>query len=64
MRGRKETLTVVGLMGESVIPEIRRRWNTMGLMRRRLGRAPLTADKGSQGTKAPDVYSSPSADRT
>jgi hypothetical protein len=57
---QKETLTA----GEVVIPEIRRRWSTWGLMRRmRPGRARLIADRGSQGTKAPDVDSSPFADK-
>jgi hypothetical protein len=51
--------------GEVVIPEIRRRWSRWGLMRRmRPGRARLIADRGSQGTKAPDVDSSPFADKT
>jgi len=62
----EEEYTDVGLMGEVVIPEIRRRWSTIGLMRRRRGpgRARLTADKGSQGTKTPDVDSSPFAHKT
>jgi hypothetical protein len=51
-------------MGEVVIPKIRRRWSTWDLMRRmRPGRARLIADRGSQGTKAPDVDSSPFADK-
>lgn len=59
-------LTDDGLMGEVVIPEIRRRWSAVALMRRRRPgrRARLTADRGSQGTKTPDVDPSPFADRT
>ena len=51
-------------MGEVVIPKIRRRWSTWDLMRRmRPGCAHLIADRGLQGTKAPDVDSSPFADK-
>jgi hypothetical protein len=57
-------LTDVGLMGEVVIPEIRRRWSAL-MRSRRAGRAArLTADRGSQGTKTPDVDPSPFADKT
>ena len=60
MISEKKVLTA----GEVVIPEIRRRWSTKGLMRRmRPGRARLIAVRGSQGTKTPDVDSSPFADK-
>lgn len=36
----------------------------MGLTRRRPRRARLTADRGSQGIKTPDVEPSPFAERT
>jgi hypothetical protein len=60
--GREEKLTV-GHVGEVVMAKTRRRCSTQGLMRRRPGRARLTADRGSQGTNTPDVEPSPFATR-
>ena len=56
------------VVGDDVVmmPETRRRYSIQDLMRRRPGRARLTADRGSQGTNAPAPGVRPSslAERT